>query len=501
MVSAGVSEPVMLQRLATVLSTYKLYLPSWTEAYLIKSVDADADSEDAVLSESDDGPVERQIVGMNLLPAGVGVWAVCTVLPKVAEKGVHGFWASAKDAVGLPSWQYAKTLYMSGELEFLDSIGNLVQHALLDRAAFVFTAVALGTYHLLSPYMAVDFPGSNVSSDGSDATRKADGDEASSSSSSSEAAAAQPGRYARYTASASLPLPLTRGADEHPPPAAESEERRRSGEGEPEGAEDRAAGEEEEEADGAASDGDDAAATAAAARLHRRSNIDSCVVLVQAPRLTLSTSTYFNAAELGEYLDGVLQKANLNCKLLAIERPEGGLESESEDGEPEDAAAAEKGDDEESPSSPTQSGMRVEAVKSIESGCIPADYSTMGIIYGSKLDGGLTNGQFDTTKTITEHPLYHHSAYVFVDARECPASLGGLVHTADPSDTARCVALFGSNLIHTSLDLVEALKTLLEQRATKSLSQGSPQINPLYAQSNDDLHCVVCNILSSSYLS
>eukprot|EP00754_Rhynchopus_humris_P047282 Rhum_TRINITY_DN6866_c0_g2::Rhum_TRINITY_DN6866_c0_g2_i1::g.21128::m.21128 len=193
MVSADVSEPAPLQRLATVLSTYKLYLPSWTEAYLIKSVDADHDdSEDAaVLSESDDSPVERQIVGMNLLPAGVGVWAVCTVLPKVAEKGVHGFWASAKDTVGLPSWQYAKTLYMSGELEFLDSIGNLVQHALLDRAAFVFTAVALGTYHLLAPYMAVDFAGSNLSSDGSDATRKADGDE--SSSSSDEAAAAQPG--------------------------------------------------------------------------------------------------------------------------------------------------------------------------------------------------------------------------------------------------------------------------------------------------------------------
>eukprot|EP01061_Rhynchopus_euleeides_P019876 TRINITY_DN325_c9_g1_i1.p2 TRINITY_DN325_c9_g1~~TRINITY_DN325_c9_g1_i1.p2 ORF type:complete len:165 (+),score=59.31 TRINITY_DN325_c9_g1_i1:151-645(+) len=150
--SAPVKQTGMPAFIADVLQN-SLYIPSWTEVYVVPRNPAHDVDDDEDL-ESDDG-VKKWEGQYNWAPAILGTSAFLLLAPRIALDGFDSVWAVLKEKAGIPSWKYTKTLYMSGELEWFDSFTGLASAIFGDRRSLFWIASCLATYVSLAPYIVV----------------------------------------------------------------------------------------------------------------------------------------------------------------------------------------------------------------------------------------------------------------------------------------------------------------------------------------------------------
>ncbi|KAJ9462453.1 hypothetical protein DIPPA_09490 [Diplonema papillatum] len=126
---------------------WRVLIPSWTEVYVVRSrevggggADEGDDGDSDASDETRDGPLGG--AKLNLAPyLAALVLYICARSP-LERKGINGKWCSMAEAVGLPSWRYLTTLYMSGELTCFDSLGGACAWVWGDRLPLLWGAAA-----------------------------------------------------------------------------------------------------------------------------------------------------------------------------------------------------------------------------------------------------------------------------------------------------------------------------------------------------------------------
>ena len=137
------------------LMEYRVYIPSWGALYVVPpSVEETKEPTDdqELESCSDSGPA-RWEGQYNWAPVLAGVSVFAVVAPRVAEEGFESFWASVKDKAGIPSWKYTQTLYMSGDLQWADSLTGLFSALFGERRSLLWLASCVATYLSMTPLL------------------------------------------------------------------------------------------------------------------------------------------------------------------------------------------------------------------------------------------------------------------------------------------------------------------------------------------------------------
>eukprot|EP01064_Diplonema_japonicum_P035208 TRINITY_DN7553_c0_g1_i1.p1 TRINITY_DN7553_c0_g1~~TRINITY_DN7553_c0_g1_i1.p1 ORF type:complete len:356 (+),score=77.55 TRINITY_DN7553_c0_g1_i1:51-1118(+) len=135
----------MVQAYMNRLMRMRVLIPSWKEVYLIEDEEKEKGSSEEGSEFSEVETIDR-VSRPNMAP-WIGAFAFAVnVTPSLATQGFTGFWANAKERLGLPSYRHFKTLWMSGELEFLDSFEGLVTTICKDRMVLLWGIAALATY-------------------------------------------------------------------------------------------------------------------------------------------------------------------------------------------------------------------------------------------------------------------------------------------------------------------------------------------------------------------